>query len=97
MVNKNSQQGRLHGRDGELGMFVIETRPGGTQSQVVVVGKATRKRAKTFINIPISESLRKRLDTQIIGSLAMGTGALLEWALEELKRQGISIEARVRD
>ncbi|MFZ0257211.1 MAG: hypothetical protein WAN46_16530 [Gammaproteobacteria bacterium] len=94
-MKKDSQQNRLRSRDGELGMFVIETRPGAA-CQVVVVGKATRKRAKTFINIPISASLRERLDTQLVGSLAMGTGALLEWALEELKRQGISIEARVR-
>lgn len=95
-MKKNNLQSPLRGRDGELGMFLIEPRPGDA-GQVVVVGKATRKRAKTFINIPVSESLRKRLDTQIVGSLAMGTGALLEWALEELKRQGISIEARVRD
>jgi hypothetical protein len=26
----------------------------------------------------------------------MGTGALLEWALDELERQGISLEARAR-
>jgi len=95
-VKRNSQQGRLHSRSGELGMFAIETRSGDA-CQVIVVGKATRKRAKTFINIPVSESLRTRLDNQIVGSLAMGTGALLEWALEELKRQGISIEARIRD
>ena len=77
-------------------MFLIEARPGAV-GQVVVVGKATRKRANTFINIPVSDTLRKRLDVQIVGSLAMGTGALLEWALDELKRQGISIEARVRN
>lgn len=95
-MKKTSQQNRPRDQDGEPGMFLIETRPGDS-CQVIVVGKATRKRAKTFINIPISASLRKRLDTQIVGSLAMGTGALLEWAVEELKRQGISIEARVRD
>ncbi len=95
-MTRNSQKTGLRGQGGELGMFSIEARPGGA-AQVVVVGKATRKRAKAFINIPVSETLRKRLDTQIVGSLAMGTGALLEWALEELKRQGISIEARVRD
>ena len=77
-------------------MFSIETRPG-KPAQVVVVGKASRKRAKTFVNIPVTESLRTRLDTQIVGSLAMGTSALLEWAMEELDRQGISIEARVRE
>lgn len=77
-------------------MFAIETRKE-SSGQVIVVGRATRKRAKTFINIPVSQSLRKRLDAQIVGSLAMGAGALLEWAIEELKRQGITIEARPRE
>ena len=35
-------------------------------------------------------------DERVIGSLAMGTGALLEWALDELKRHSISLEARPR-
>ena len=76
-------------------MFSIEARqdPSG---QVIVMGKATRKRATSFINIPISAELRERLDERVIGSLAMATGALLEWALDELKRQGISLEARPR-
>lgn len=95
-MKKNSQQSRLNDRNGEPGMFLIETRPG-SAGQIVVVGKATRKRAKTFVNIPVTKSLRRRLDTKIVGSLAMGTSALLEWAIEELDRQGISIEARVRE
>ena len=76
-------------------MFSIEAHqdPSG---RVIVIGKPTRKRAATSINIPISAELRERLDERVIGSLAMATGALLEWALDELKRQGISLEARPR-
>lgn len=76
-------------------MFSIEARqdPWG---QVIVMGQATRKRAKRFINIPVSDELRERLDKQLVCSLAMGTGTLLQWALDELERQGISIEARAR-
>ncbi len=96
LVKRDSQQSCLHDQDGESGMFLVETRRGNA-GQVVVVGKATRKRAKTFANIPVTESLRTRLDSKIVGSLAMGTSALLEWAIEELDRQGISIEARIRD
>lgn len=79
----------------ETGMFAITTRedPAG---RVIVIGKASRKRATTFLNIPISGELRDALDAQIVGSLAMGAGALLEWALSELKRQHLSLEARPR-
>ncbi len=77
-------------------MFSIEARQD-PLGRVFVIGKATRKRAVSFINIPVSTQLRERLDEQIVGSLAMATGALLEWALDELKRQGISLEARPRD
>jgi hypothetical protein len=79
----------------QTGMFVINTRqdPAG---RVIVIGKASRRRATTFLNIPISKELRDALDDQIIGSLAMGAGALLEWALAELKRQQLSLEARPR-
>lgn len=73
-------------------MFSIEIRKD-SAGHVIVVGKATRKRATTFVNIPVSNGLRKRLDNKIVGSLAMGAGAVLEWALDELDRQGISIEA----
>lgn len=62
--------------------------------RVIVVGRPTRKRAEAFLNIPISDETRKRLDEQVVGSLAMGTSALLEWALQELQRRGITIEAR---
>lgn len=79
----------------QTGMFLINTRedPAG---RVIVIGKASRRRAATFLNIPISKELRDALDNQIVGSLAMGAGALLEWALVELKRQKLSLEARPR-
>nr|MBS0021102.1 hypothetical protein [Gammaproteobacteria bacterium] len=79
----------------QTGMFVINLRedPAG---RVIVIGKASRRRATTFLNIPISKELRDALDNQIVGSLAMGAGALLEWALTELKRQQLSLEARPR-
>ncbi|MFZ0256390.1 MAG: hypothetical protein WAN46_12230 [Gammaproteobacteria bacterium] len=79
----------------QTGMFVINMRedPAG---RIIVIGKASRRRATTFLNIPISKELRDALDNQIVGSLAMGAGALLEWALTELKRQQLSLEARPR-
>jgi hypothetical protein len=75
--------------------FSIETHSD-PLGRVIVIGKPTRKHAATFLNIPISAAARERLDQQVVGSLAMGTGALLEWALDELERQGISLEARPR-
>jgi len=77
-------------------MFSIDTRRD-RAGRVIVVGRPTRKRAEAFLNIPISDDTRKRLDEQVVGSLAMGTSALLEWALEELQRRGISIEARPQE
>jgi hypothetical protein len=76
-------------------MFSIEVRQehGGC---VLVVGRATRKRATTFVNIPIDQKLHDRLQSQCIGSLAMCTSALLQWALDELERQGISLEVLPR-
>jgi hypothetical protein len=79
----------------QTGMFVINTRED-SAGRVIVIGKASRRRATTFLNIPISKELRDALDNQIVGSLAMGAGALLEWALVELKRQRLSLEARPR-
>ncbi len=75
-------------------MFTIDTRSG--SAEVVIMGKPTRKRAVTMLNIPISEALRRRLQERIIGSMAMGSSALLEWALEELERQRVSIEAQAK-
>lgn len=63
--------------------------------RVIVMGKATRKRAKAFLNIPLCQATKERLEKRLVGSLAMGTGALIEWALEELTRQGVSLEAQL--
>ena len=78
-----------------VGMFTITTRedPSG---RVMVLGKASRKHANTFLNIPVCQATKARLDKQLVGSLSMGTSALLQWALEELERQGVSIEARLK-
>jgi hypothetical protein len=73
-------------------MFRLESREGGG-GRVVVAGRASRKNATTYVNTPITQGLRKRLDEQIVGSVAMGTSALLEWALDELKRQDVTLEA----
>lgn len=73
-------------------MFIIDTREG--SAEVVIMGKPTRKRAVTMLNIPISGSLRARLQERVVGSVAMGSSALLEWALEELERQRVSIQAQ---
>lgn len=78
---------------GEDKMFAIEARKG-NEGRVVVVGKASRKRATTMINIPISQDLKARLEERVVGSLSMATAALLQWAFDELERQAISIEAR---
>jgi hypothetical protein len=74
-------------------MFAIQPRED-NEGRIVVVGKASRKRATTLINIPISEGLKSCLEERVVGSLSMATAALLEWAFDELERQDISIEAR---
>lgn len=76
-------------------MFSIEVRQTEV-GRILVVGRATRKRAATFLNIPIDQELHDRLQSQCIGSLAMCTAALLQWALEELERQGVSLEVLPR-
>ena len=81
---------------GEDTMFVIEPRYD-NEGRVVVVGKSSRKRATTLINIPISQRLRSRLDERVVGSLSMATAALLQWAFDELDRQKLSIEARPQE
>lgn len=78
---------------GEESMFSIQTRHDNA-GRVIVIGRPTRKRAQAFLNIPISDNTRRRLDEQLVGSLAMGASALLEWALQELQQKEISIEAR---
>jgi hypothetical protein len=77
-------------------MFAIDVHKNG-QGRIVIVGRANRKRATTFVNVPVSADLRRRLDLRIIGSMAMGTGALIQWALDELDRQGVSVEARANE
>lgn len=72
-------------------MFTIRTRPD-PNGHVVMVGKPSRKRASTFINIPMCEETRRQLNERFIGSISMSTSALIEWALEELKRQGVALE-----
>lgn len=88
-----ARRGRPRKRKPADAMFAIDTHKN-EQGRLVVVGKASRRRAATFVNVPVSADLRRRLDERIIGSMAMGTGALLQWALDELDRQGISVEAR---
>lgn len=73
-------------------MFTITTRTDPT-GHVMVAGKASRKQA-CFVNVPLCQATKARLEARVIGSLSMGTSALIEWALDELARQGIAIEAR---
>jgi hypothetical protein len=77
------------------GVFLLETSDNGA-GQVLIIGKANRKKANALINVPVSENLRHKLSEQVVGSLAMGTSALLEWALDELKRRKITLQARPR-
>ncbi len=74
-------------------MFAINTRPdpGG---HVMMIGRPSRKRASTFINIPICQETRAELEERFVGSVSMSTSALIEWALAELKRQGVALEVR---
>jgi hypothetical protein len=73
-------------------MFVITTREDPT-GRVVMIGKPTRKRARALINIPLCQATKEQLEEKLVGSLAMGTSALIEWALKELTRQGVTLEA----
>jgi len=75
-------------------MFTISMAPEDAQGIVRIVGRPSRKGAGAFVNILISPELRNQLGKRIVGSLAMGTSALLQWALQELERQGVSIEAQ---
>ena len=77
-------------------MFTVEVKKNG-QGKVVIVGKRGRRLSTGFVNVPVSAELRKRLGERVIGSMAMGTGALLQWALDEIDRHGVSIEARPND
>lgn len=74
-------------------MFSIGVRSD-LDGRVVIMGKPSRKHANAFLNIPISQQTRHRLDEQLVGSLSMATSALIEWALNELKRQAVTLEVR---
>jgi hypothetical protein len=74
-------------------MFSVSVREN-NRGQIIIVGRPTRKGAKSFVNIPVTPELHQRLVGHMVGSLAMGTAALIEWALDELESKGISIEAR---
>lgn len=63
------------------------------EGQVVIVGKCKPKDLDGILNIPISIELQRSLKERIVGSLSLGSAALLEWALDELDRQCICIEA----
>ncbi|MGF1614970.1 MAG: hypothetical protein ACFCVA_13985 [Gammaproteobacteria bacterium] len=82
----------LNGSRASAYMFSITTRRD-SAGRVMVVGKPTRRRADVLVNIPLCRATRERLNEKLVGSLAMGTSALIEWALEELTRQGITLEA----
>ncbi|MGF1613457.1 MAG: hypothetical protein ACFCVA_05965 [Gammaproteobacteria bacterium] len=75
-------------------MFIINMTPEDIRGTVRIVGRPSRKNAGAFVNIPVSQEMRNQLGKRIVGSLAMGTSALLQWALQELERQGVSIEAQ---
>jgi hypothetical protein len=53
---------------------------------VMVIGEATRKRVATFVNIPLCQATKERLEERLVGSLPMGTGALIEGALDGPER-----------
>ena len=91
-----ARRGRPRKRKATETMFAIDIHKNG-QGRLVIIGRANRKRATTFVNVPVSADLRQRLGERIIGSMAMGTGALIQWALDELDRQGVSVEARAND
>ena len=63
--------------------------------KVSIVGRVSRPVMITQLNIPVTPALHHRLREAIDGSLATGGGALIDWALDELERQGISLEARL--
>lgn len=82
--------------------------PGGTRSpprmfsvsvhqrnlgEIIILGKPTRNSAWAHIKVPVTPELHKQLRGHVVGPLAMGTAALLEWALDELDSRSISVEA----
>lgn len=79
----------------ESEVFHIQTRKDDVP-RVLVIGRASRKHTTRYVSIPIGESVRERLEKQIVGSLAMGLSGLLEWALRELELKRISLEVKIR-
>jgi hypothetical protein len=79
--------------DVDSGRMFLITAHADSHPRVLVVGRPSRKKAETFINVPVSAELRTRLGERITGSLAMGTAALLEWALDEIEKQKVSLSA----
>jgi hypothetical protein len=77
-------------------MSTITTVPKKDDVAVYIVGRPSRAHATSALNIPVSQALKDRLKTQLVGSIAMGAGALLEWALQELERRGISLEVTAK-
>lgn len=63
---------------------------------VIMIGKPSRKRADVLLNVPLCQATKEQLEEKLVGSLAMGTSALIEWALKELIRQGITLEAQAK-
>jgi hypothetical protein len=76
-------------------LFAITVRddPAG---RVIMIGKPSRKRADVLLNVPLCPTTKEQLEERLEGSLAMGTSALIEWALTELTRQGITLEAQAK-
>lgn len=64
------------------------------EGRVVILGKSKRKGAAAILNIPISAELHQKLRERVVGSMSIGAAVLLEWALDELERRCISIEAQ---
>ena len=94
MLSVGSRRRRAPKQQPVTHMFAIHMTAEDAQGTVRIVGRPSRKCAGAFVNIPISQEMRNQLGKRIVGSLAMGTSALLQWALEELERQGVSIEAQ---
>jgi hypothetical protein len=77
-------------------MFAIEIHPA-EQGPLVVVSRPTDRQTHQLLNVPLSRMTRERLARHLVGSIPMGTSALLEWGLQELERQGITLEVQAQE
>lgn len=77
-------------------MFAIEIHPA-AQGPLVVVSRPTHPQTHQLLNVPLSQATRERLDHHVASSIAMGASALLEWGLQELERQGITLEVQAQE